>query len=119
MHIVVDECVTDVTAEELRRIEGTQLTLISEISARARDEDVLQLALAEYALLVTVDKDFGELVVRYRLPTTGVLLCRTAQMPLRAEAELIRKTIQDHGEELLGTFSVLTPRNLRIRLIRT
>ena len=92
--------------------------LISEISARAREEDVLRLALAEDALLVTVDKDFGELVIRHRLPTTGVLLCRTAQMPLDAEADLISRTIWERGEELLGAFSVLTPRNLRVRRIR-
>jgi predicted nuclease of predicted toxin-antitoxin system len=119
MQIVVDECVTDVTADWLRSIEGSELTLISESIARAPDQEVLRLALEAGGLLVTVDKDFGELVIRHRIPTTGVLLCRTAQMPLAVEAELISRTIREHGEELLGAFSVLTPRNLRIRRIRS
>ena len=40
------------------------------------DEDVLAVALSEGRILLTDDRDFGELVFRLRLPNTGVIYFR-------------------------------------------
>lgn len=61
------------------RQAGHDLAWISEISPGATDEAVLALALAEKRVLITFDKDFGELAFRRGLRATpGVLLLRLA-----------------------------------------
>ena len=78
------------------------------------DEDVLALAHREQRLLLTIDKDFGDLVFRHRLPHSGVFLCRMAELPLDERAALILKMLDQHGNELLGGFGVLTGRLFRL-----
>lgn len=62
--------------------------------AALSDEQVLALAHQERRVLIANDKDFGELVVRRRLPHRGVVLFRfpldaTAQEKIRALDRLL------------------------------
>jgi predicted nuclease of predicted toxin-antitoxin system len=61
----------------LRR-EGFEVLYVAEMSPGLSDDDVLADAAHRQALLVTIDKDFGELVYRQGKVTTGVLLLRLA-----------------------------------------
>ncbi len=67
------------------------------------------------AVLITDDLDFGELVFRRRLVTSGVLLLRLAGMSCAEKSAILNMVIAKHGEELPGRFSVLDPRRIRIR----
>lgn len=67
------------------------------------------------AILVTRDKDFGELVFRQSLVARGVLLIRLAGVPMSSRKEMVLSAIREHGSEFEGAFSVLTPAGLRIR----
>jgi predicted nuclease of predicted toxin-antitoxin system len=59
------------------RSAGLQLAWIGEIAPGASDEDVLARAQAEQCVLVTFDKDFGELAFRRGLSAArGVILLR-------------------------------------------
>jgi predicted nuclease of predicted toxin-antitoxin system len=79
------------------------------------DEDVLALAHHEQRILITNDKDFGELVVREHHPHAGVILFRfpldsTAQQKIRAlEALLASRSVP------LDQFFVVTPQGNRMR----
>ena len=50
----------------------------SEISPSISDTAVLKFAAAQNRLLITDDKDFGDLVVRGKIPVLGVILLRTS-----------------------------------------
>ena len=64
-------------AVELCRYNGVDLTWVREIAVGADDETVLALALAENRVLVTFDKDFGEMAFRQgKAATCGVVLLR-------------------------------------------
>jgi predicted nuclease of predicted toxin-antitoxin system len=67
------------------------------------------------ALLLTADKDFGELVYRLHRISAGVLLMRLAGLSPATKAELVSSVVRDHGEELLHTFTVVTPGMVRVR----
>ncbi len=59
------------------RLAGLELAWISEESPGATDDDVLARAQAEQRVLVTFDKDFGELAFRRGRPAArGVILLR-------------------------------------------
>jgi uncharacterized protein DUF5615 len=80
---------------------------IAEISARATDEVVMELAIREGRVLLTEDKDFGQLVHANEAAAAGVFLLR---FPARVRADLpgaVLKLVEERGEGLLGQFVVL------------
>lgn len=69
----------------------------------------------EESLLLTADKDFGELVFRRRKITCGVALIWLAGLTAERKAEIVADTINKHGSEPLNAFSVVTMGAIRIR----
>jgi predicted nuclease of predicted toxin-antitoxin system len=114
MNILADENIAQ-TIVSLLRAEGHQVRHIAEIAASSPDADVLEIANRYEALLLTEDKDFGELVIRHRSKATGVLLVRLEGFTPLERAEVISKVVREQGEYLLGAFTVIKPRVVRIR----
>lgn len=79
------------------------------------DDVVLGLANREEVLLLTADKDFGELVFRLRRLSSGVVLVRLAGLSPIKKADLVVPLIMKHFNELIKSFSVITPTGIRIR----
>ena len=65
MKLVADESVEGPTVEFLRR-DGHHVLYVAELEPGMQDPDVLELAWSEQAVLLTADKDFGDLVFRRR-----------------------------------------------------
>jgi predicted nuclease of predicted toxin-antitoxin system len=61
LNFVADESVDHPIVLELRKV-GHRVLAIAEVAAQSRDADVLRLAKELDAVLLTNDKDFGELV---------------------------------------------------------
>ncbi|MGH7575889.1 MAG: DUF5615 family PIN-like protein [Longimicrobiales bacterium] len=110
-------CDADVDGPLVRRLrdDGHDVSYMTEIKANSTDEEVLALASGKHAVLITRDKGFGRLVFQQGLASSGVLLIRLAGVPMADRAELLSRTVQQHGSEFIGAFSVLTPAGLRIR----
>ena len=72
---VADENVETEVVDAIRDL-GHEMTYIGDTASGAEDDAVLQLALARGCILVTNDKDFGELVFQQRRATAGVVLIR-------------------------------------------
>ena len=100
--------------EQLRPDEH-EVIYIAELSPSLSDDDVLREANDRGAVLITADKDFGELVFRMGALFTGVLLIRLHEVPTSERAALVGAVVRDHGAELPSAFSVLSPTKLRIR----
>ncbi len=79
------------------------------------DDAVLELANREKAVLITADKDFGEMIFRQRLHSQGVVLLRLAGMPPKRKASLVALAVGHHLAELQNSFSVIAAGSLRIR----
>ena len=79
------------------------------------DEDVFRLANLQSAILITADKDFGELVFRQAFATYGVFLIRLAGLSQALKAEMISSAIRERDSEIPNSFSVVTPGTIRIR----
>ena len=67
------------------------------------------------ALLVTADKDFGELVFRMGRIATGVVLVRLAGLSAVSKANTLAAAFASRGHELTSAFSVISPGRVRIR----
>ena len=93
------------------------MSYIAELSAGILDPEVLALARANDAVLLTADSDFGELVYRQRRAHAGVMLLRLSGLAEAEKVGLVLAAVADHEGELTGAFSVLSPRALRIRAV--
>lgn len=73
MRLLFDKCVALGLADILRAL-GHDVVFVQDIEPGADDSRVMGLAAAQDRLLVTVDKDFGELALRQRVLVPGVAL---------------------------------------------
>jgi predicted nuclease of predicted toxin-antitoxin system len=67
------------------------------------------------AVLLTADKDFGELVFRQHSLHSGVMLIRLAGLEPEAKAQLVVAAFEKHADELNLGFAVLSKRTFRLR----
>lgn len=114
MNLVVDEGVDKQIVDALRAAKF-HVTYFAEESPGTDDATILAAASQAQTLLLTCDKDFGELVYRQRLSTAGVVLIRLAGLMAESKARVVAETLQGHSGEMLSAFSVITPGLLRIR----
>jgi predicted nuclease of predicted toxin-antitoxin system len=77
--------------------------------------EVLALARKHNAILVTADKDFGDLVYINQEDVRGVVLLRLQGVPLSIMAERVVAAIEGHLADLDRHFLVVTMRQIRIR----
>ena len=114
MNLLADENI-DQTVVDMLRQHGHHVLYVVELSPRIDDETVLQEANRNGALLITEDKDFGELVFRQRRIHARVVLIRLAGLSPHAKARIIATTVANRGRELMNAFSVISPGRVRIR----
>ncbi len=79
------------------------------------DAKILSRAAREKRLVITMDKDFGELVYRQRRTHAGVLLLRLEAANGPAKVAVVAQIFGEHGETLHGRLSVYSRGYLRIR----
>ena len=81
MNLVADENVDQPIVDRLRQ-DGHLVVAVAELSPSISDDEVLRQANQQSALLITGDKDFGELVYRLGRVHAGViLLCGLTDYP--------------------------------------
>lgn len=114
MNLLADESVDRPVVERLRQ-EGHDVVYVAELAPSITDGEVLQQANERGALLLTADKDFGELVFRQGRVHAGVVLVRLAGLSAAGKADTVARVFQDRAAELVGAFSVISPGIVRIR----
>jgi predicted nuclease of predicted toxin-antitoxin system len=117
MNFVADEGVDRCIVDRLRH-GGHHVWYVAEMAPATSDEAVLAVANREVALLVTADKDFGEMVFRQRRFSGGVVLIRLAGLSPARKAEVVAAAIDKLQAELVEGFAVIAPGNCRTRRLR-
>jgi predicted nuclease of predicted toxin-antitoxin system len=114
MKFVADENIDLPLIARLRK-DGHNVYAVIEMSAGISDDEVLKQANEQGVVLLTADKDFGELVYRDRRYTCGIVLIRLSGLTTIEKVEIVANVVTKHGNELENAFTVISPRNLRIR----
>lgn len=114
MKLVADESVDHRIIEGLR-LAGHEIVSVAEELAGAEDQQVLALAEKHGTILLTADKDFGELVYRQQLTHRGVILLRQAGLSIEARVEAVAAVLSVHADEIAAGFTVISPASARIR----
>src|SRR5262245_31973989 len=104
-------------AVEALRENGHDVTWIREDARGSKDEQVLARAQQEDRILVTFDKDFGELAFRSKLPSTsGVILFRISAPSSQYVANVAVQAISSRSD-WAGHFSVVEDHRIRMTLL--
>lgn len=114
MKIVADEGVDRQIVERLRR-ENHEVLYVAELAPGISDDEVLRSANQRDAVLLTADKDFGELVFRLNRTSRGILLIRLEGLLPDAKSAIVANAVREHGEQMYDCFSVITSGAIRIR----
>jgi predicted nuclease of predicted toxin-antitoxin system len=114
MKLLADEGV-DKPIVDLLRASGFDVHYILETDRGIDDDQVLQIANEEDRVLVTQDKDFGEMVFRLRKVHLGIVLIRLGITISSEKAILVTQAFLDHREKLKSAFTVIQNNAIRIR----
>ena len=113
MRFLVDEC-TGKRLAILLKNEGYDVLFVGDIMPSASDEEIIKKSEEEDRILITDDKDFGELVFRIGRPTKGIILLRIVTNPEKRIKALI-KLLKTY--DVKNKFIVLREDVVRIRKI--
>ena len=117
MRLLVDSCVWAPVVEELRAA-GHDVSSVREWGADPGDEEILRRSTAEDRILVTLDKDFGELVFVFGAPHRGIL--RLVSIRARDQGKVLLRILAKHEQQLeQGALIVADSDRLRIRMPET
>jgi predicted nuclease of predicted toxin-antitoxin system len=104
--------------EAVRNI-GHDVAWIRTDAPGSNDRDVLKRAMSEQRILLTFDKDFGNLAFQFGLPATcGIVLFRLQASSSAALATLVMTALQSRTD-WAGQFSVVEAGRIRIRPLPT
>lgn len=112
--LLADENIPAKAIEELR-IADLDVLSVLERSAGITDEDVLSLAVAQGRVLVTFDRDFGELIFgQGRTPPPSVIYFRIVPSDWREVSDRVLSLLVD-PESIYGSMVVVSRQGLRRR----
>ncbi len=114
MNLLADEGIDKPIVGALRKA-GFDVVYILETNQGADDDFILSLANTEKRILLTQDKDFGELVFRLKQAHFGIILIRLHGYSAALKAEITTSVLLKHKSELSEAFTVIQPNVIRIR----
>jgi predicted nuclease of predicted toxin-antitoxin system len=94
---------------------GFDVLSVRDINASMIDADRLELAVKEARVIITMDKDFGELVFNSMRPHAGILLLRMENARWQQKIDVLLEIFNTHSKDIAGNFSVYQDKKLRIR----
>lgn len=111
MRLLLDTCVWGGARVELERL-GHDVTWAGEWPEDPGDEEILARAHRDERILVTLDKDFGELAIVKGTHHHGII--RLVNIAARRQAAICQRVLMQHGSEL-GAGAIVTAEAGRMR----
>lgn len=112
MRFLVDECTGPKVAAWLIA-EGHEVFSVFDQARGLYDDDVLAKAINENWILITNDKDFGELVYRERRDHRGVIFLRLADERATNKIDVLQKLFTAYADQLPEQFVTVTETKVR------
>lgn len=103
------------SVEEWLLENGYDMKAVRDINPRMLDRDILKIAVSEHRMVITMDRDFGELVYNSGMSHSGVLLLRLEDATANEKVEILEKILVLYWDKLLNNFCVFQHGKIRIR----
>ena len=112
MRFLVDECTGSKVAQWLRGNHHEVFSVFDEARGMT-DDEVLTKAFDENRILITNDKDFGEMIFRTRRNHRGVIFLRLDDERAANKIEVLSKLLENYAGKLPEEFVVVTETRVR------
>ena len=112
MKVLLDACVWG-GAMSVLRSAGHDVEWVGDWSADPGDEQILATAAAQEQVMVTLDKDFGELAVLHRRPHAGIV--RLVNLRAHDQGPVCTAALRRYGAEL-ARGAIVTAEDQRVRI---
>lgn len=96
------------------RSHGFDVISIIDLDPSMPDADILSIAEKQERMVITMDKDFGELVYRSGQVHKGVLLLRLEDANGDEKAKIVHQILEGFSDQIEGKFCVFQNGRLRI-----
>jgi predicted nuclease of predicted toxin-antitoxin system len=113
MRFLVDECV-GTTVSSFLRSENHSVFCVFETMRGATDQQLLQKCCDENFILITSDKDFGEMIYKNKKMHKGIILIRCTPNNFKQKIIVLSKLIVNYAEKLENNFVVVSNETVRI-----
>lgn len=117
MKFVADEGVDLAIVTALRNAKFDVIYIAEEL-AGIMDQKVLELANSQNRVLITRDKDFGELVFKNKMLHSGIVLYRLHELSTEEKVKLVMQVINKFNESLMNAFTVIQSNKVRIKKLK-
>jgi predicted nuclease of predicted toxin-antitoxin system len=114
LKFLADEC-CDAGLVKSLRAAGHDVSYVSDHYAGSSDNEVLLMAYREERILLTEDKDFGELIYRLRKPSAGIVLIRMDVEDKHIKWPRLENLIEKYEARLPGYFVIVHVNKYRFR----
>ena len=113
MKVLLDSCIWPGARERIAA-EGHEVEWVGDWNRDPGDDEILSRAFENQQVVVTLDKDFGELAVAFARPHTGIV--RLVDIRHAMQATLCVELLRVHGGELAqGAIVTGEPGRTRVR----
>ncbi len=113
MRFLVDECTGPKVSEWLRDESHEVFSVFDEARGITDDDEILAKAFSENWILITNDKDFGEMVFRERRKHHGIIFMRLEDERSANKIEVLQRLLKGYAEKLPEEFVVVTETKVR------
>lgn len=97
---------------QILKSSGLDIEHIIFTNPSVSDEEVMSIAIAQSRVIITFDRDYGELVYRFGYKPLGVIYLRFKEFEPDFPGRLILDLLES-GVELEGLFTVIDPNKMR------
>jgi predicted nuclease of predicted toxin-antitoxin system len=113
MRFLADESCDFAVVRALRAC-GHEVRAVAEDAPKTEDAVIIEIAARERRVLITEDKDFGQLVYRGFHASSGVVLIRFPTSARQGLPASVVAAVRELGDRITGSFAILEPGRLRI-----
>ena len=114
LKFLADECCDAGLVVSLRK-EGHDVLYVAEAQPGSSDDAILGQAYRDGRILLTEDKDFGELVYHLKKPAIGIMLIRIQVEERQIKWPRVKRLIEDYADRVPGHFVIVEAEKFRFR----
>jgi predicted nuclease of predicted toxin-antitoxin system len=114
MKFLLDESVEYRLSSYLTKLGHNVTAIAHDYPASLEDQAVLTVATQEKRILITNDRDFGELIFRQQLHHSGIIFLRMRGQAVEVKQTRLGQVIAEYTDQL-HHFLVVTPKRVRVR----
>jgi predicted nuclease of predicted toxin-antitoxin system len=94
---------------------GYDVSSVRDTDPKAKDIDILKKAVSESRIVITMDKDFGELICYSGKAHAGVMILRLSDARADEKIEVLKNILRNYSDQIENSLCVYQDGRLRIK----